>query len=837
MADSLQDKLDKLKGPFLTEERTGYGDGTVIGGLAPYVRRWVGEAAGLAPDEDTSAMLGALADAFDRYGEATPSGRAEMIRAAWDVLGRAGADLSGSRPAPDTGVEPPARPDAKPDRSAKPKRAARGPRTDAQTPIQYLKGVGPARAKALGVLGLSRVGDLLYHFPRAYEDRRDIRRIADLRPDEQVTIQGEVVAVGAKTTRSRLHILDAVVDDGSGVIHAVWFNQPFREGQVSAGQRIVLTGRARMYKGELQISPLDFQILDDGEGDELHADRIVPIYPLTRSITQRMLRRMVRTALDACAGGLDDPMPEYLIKTHSLMGLREALERIHFPDELPDRDEARRRLVLEEFILFQLALRMRKSRHKAEEVGVAHRSEGRLLSRLLETLPFELTEGQARAVEDVRADMESPEAMSRLVQGDVGSGKTIVAMAAAALAAEAGHQTAVMAPTEILAEQHFITLQRWLGPLGVSVELLTGSLSAAQRADALSALSDGSADVVVGTHALIEEAVSFRRLGLVVVDEQHRFGVEQRGALFTKGAAEGAAEGAGEGPVEKKDSGAKGTARPDLLVMTATPIPRTLALTLYGDLAVSSIQELPPGRRPVQTYAFPQGSRSDVYAFVASELAKGRQAYVVLPLIEESEAVEARAATTVADYLSKGPLSDFRVALLHGRVPAAEKDAVMRDFRDGRVDALVSTTVVEVGVDVPNATVMVVENAERFGLAQLHQLRGRVGRSEQQSYCFLLGDAVTEEASRRLSVMAATTDGFEIAEEDLSIRGPGHFLGTRQHGMPELAIGDLSRDLDLLTTARDEADALLSSDAGLGRHPTLRNAVMSRFGETFGLVG
>ena len=684
------------------------------------------------------------------------------------------------------------------------------------TPLQFLKGVGPRKAADFARAGLQSVEDLLYRFPRRYEDRSRLQSIASLREGQTVSISGEVITCGLRATRRPgFRIFEALMRDASGTVRLSWFNSAFLKDQIRAGQRLVVYGtfERNQYSG-LQITNPQFEVVDDDEIATLHTGRIVPVYERARSITPKMQRRLVADALDPLGPDLPDPLPAELRARLQLPARHEALRLAHFPpidaplDELNVfRSGAQRRLILEEFFRFQVGLLLRRREADAERKGHTIRVDDRIREALRGVLPFKLTAGQRAALKQIGQDMQRPQPMNRLLQGDVGAGKTIVAVLAAVLAMENGLQAAFMAPTEILAEQHAQTIRRLLAGTRFRVELITGGVPAATRKHLARQIAAGQVDLVIGTHALVQESTAFHALGLAIIDEQHRFGVMQRATLRAKGL------------------------RPDMLVMTATPIPRTLALTTYGDLDVSSIRDLPPGRQPIRTIAKPGSRREEIHAFVRGELEAGRQAYVIYPIIEESEKVDLRAATEMADTLAHEVFPAFRVALLHGRMKQDAKDRVMRAFASGEIHMLVSTTVVEVGVDVPNATVMLVEHAERFGLAQLHQLRGRVGRGAHQSTCVLVYEyPISEQGQDRLKVMTETTDGFVIAEKDLELRGFGDLSGTRQSGMPALRLGDLRRDHALMVQAREEASAWLASHPDGERLDELKRKWVERFG-------
>ncbi|MFH1501910.1 MAG: ATP-dependent DNA helicase RecG [Candidatus Eisenbacteria bacterium] len=676
--------------------------------------------------------------------------------------------------------------------------------------VRYLKGVGPKFAELLAKSGVVTIEELLYYVPRRYTDWSRIARVDDLRAGDRVTVFVSVVSADV-SRRGRRQVFAAALEDDSGAVFARWFNQPYLKNVLVRGARAVVSGEVRFDRSARRIEFVNpsFEVLSDDEATELvHAGRIVPEYSQIGALSGRRIRSMVKAALDRFLPDLEDPIPASVRRRRRLPGLREAMGDVHFPRSLDQAATARDRLAFEEFFLFQIVVGRRRMRAEEAPGAVSFSWNDAEHSRFLGSLPFRLTGAQERVIAEIRADMARKHPMNRLLQGDVGSGKTVVAAAVMHQAVANGYQAAIMAPTEILAEQHMRSVQALLTPLGDGVTLLRGGLKSAERADALAAIAGGKADVVVGTHALIQSDTEFARLGLAVVDEQHRFGVEQRAALRSKGEA------------------------PDVLVMTATPIPRTLALTVYGDLDVSVLDELPPGRTPVTTAVRDEAGRERLYRFVRTEMSEGKQVFIVYPLVEDSEKVELAAATAMYEKLRTRVFKDYSLGLVHGRMSPEEKDEVMGRFQRGDVDLLVSTTVVEVGVDVPNATVMVVEHAERFGLAQLHQLRGRVGRGSQRSYCVLMvGPGASDEARERIQILAATTDGFEIAEKDLELRGPGEFLGVRQHGLPRFAVADLRHDSRLLVKARDDAFAFLDADPKLespeGR--VLREAVRRRF--------
>lgn len=678
--------------------------------------------------------------------------------------------------------------------------------TNRKMDIKYVKGVGQAKAAMLAKLNIFTVGDLLEHYPRRYEDRSQLRPIRSLADNEVQTFQAQVVSVQDSRPRRGLTLTKITVRDETGAAQLVWFNQPYIKKWFKPANDLIITGKVERRYGQVQISHPEIEIIDGA--DLLHTGRIVPIYPASESIGQRWLRTLIRQALDSC-GEAPEFLPPAVIAEYRLMGRQAALTNVHFPADAAALEAARRRLVFEELYLLQCGLLYLKSLNKQEGSGIKHAADGELVRQIEGGLPFTLTADQRAALADIKADMEDTRPMQRLIQGDVGSGKTVLAAIALAKAVASGYQGAMMAPTEILAEQHCHTLSQLLAPHGVRIAVLTGRLTRRTRDEVLDRLKHGLADVVVGTHALIQEDVEFKHLGLVVTDEQHRFGVRQRARLQAKGET------------------------PDVLVMTATPIPRTMALTVYGDLDVSVIRQLPPGRKPIKTYSVGSDMRERVYRFIVKEVAAGRQAYVVCPLVEESDKLEAQAATQLYEQLKGTYFKGLACGLVHGKMKSADKDEAMKAFYCGEIQVLVATTVIEVGVNVPNATVMVVEGADRFGLAQLHQLRGRIGRGEHQSYCILLSDNQSADSRERLAIMAQVQDGFELAEKDLTLRGPGQFFGTRQHGMPDLKIADIVKDTSVLLEARRAAQQTVALPE---RFAGVRPVLSERFGNHFGLI-
>lgn len=678
------------------------------------------------------------------------------------------------------------------------------------TPVTYLKGVGPRRAAALRRLGIVTAGDLLYHIPHRYEDATTIASIASLETGMQGTVIGRVVSKGVIPTRKGLRIFQAVLADGTGMIEVSWPGQPFLDRTIQKGHLLLVTGSVRFFHGR-QLQPREFINLGDEE-NETSQGRVLSVYPATEGMSFKSIRSIVEAHLDVLLPLVTEYLPSTLLARAAVPEIGEALRMVHRPATLAEATAGRARLAFEELLFVHVLQQRAKALARETRRGITFVNRRDLTTRAKEALPYALTGAQIRALREIVADMTSGHRMHRLLQGDVGSGKTIVAVFAALLALENDYQAAIMVPTELLAEQHARTMQLLLAPVGVEPVLVTGSLPGKTRRAIAARLAAGTPTLVIGTHALVEEATTFGRLGLVAIDEQHRFGVEQRKALGAKGES------------------------PDVLLMTATPIPRSLALTVYGDLDLSVLDERPPGRLPVMTVIRGEASRDRVMAFIDREIGKGRQGYIVYPVIDESEKMDLKAATTMFEALVTGPLRQRRVELLHGRIAPAERDAIMRRFRDGQVDVLVATTVIEVGIDVPNATVMIVEHPERFGLSQLHQLRGRVGRGIDASYCILLGDVGTD-AAERLHIFAGTEDGFEIARADLELRGMGDLFGDRQSGVPVFRVADPIRDEILGERARSAAETLLARDPELDQpeHAALRRVLGERYARSLEL--
>lgn len=682
-------------------------------------------------------------------------------------------------------------------------------------PIVSVRGVGSRIAELLAKKNLTAIEDMLYFLPRRYEDRRTICRITETVPGIKQTVVGKI-AFAAIRFYGRRKIFEVTVDDGHGTLKAKWFKgrEAFLRGTFKPEKRIILTGKVTGFPFEREMIHPDFEILDDNEDQLLHFKRIVPVYSETEGLHQKTLRRIMWHVVRDYASHLESHVPEEIRRKRQLISIREAISQVHFPgadQEIEayqeNRSDAHRSLIYDEFFFFQLGMALRKMSGLLEQ-GIAFRPGGEILKRFYAALPFSLTHAQQRVISEIQQDMTSIRSMNRLLQGDVGSGKTIVSMAAMIIAAESGYQAAMMAPTEILAEQHYRNLKVWSDKIGLKIELLTGSQKTAEKTALKSKLMTGEIDIAIGTHALIQEGVSFRNLGLVVVDEQHRFGVLQRSMLRKKGMV------------------------PDVLVMTATPIPRTLAMTMYGDLDVSVIDELPPGRKEIKTRVFSENQRNRVYDIIRREVQKGNQIFIVYPLVAESEGLDLRDATRMSEHLQKEIFPEFRIGLIHGRMKGSVKDKVMEAFIGKQIQILVSTTVIEVGIDIPKASLMIIEHAERFGLSQLHQLRGRVGRSDTPSFCILLVQHTrSDDARKRLRIMEETNDGFRIAEEDLIIRGPGEFMGTRQAGLPDFRVADIVRDGHILNHAKKDAFELVADDPRLEKpdHLSLLEALLKRW--------
>lgn len=676
--------------------------------------------------------------------------------------------------------------------------------------IQFLKGVGPANAKKLTKLGIFTVGQLLEHYPRRYEDRSKLKPIAELTDGLHEAFRATVIHSSELKSHRGFKIVKIAVRDSTGLAQLTWFNQSYIKNKYQPGMELIIFGKIQRRNGVIEINKPDVEVVtasNQGSG------QIVPVYPATEEIPQWQLRSLIQQALHLFVDSADaekaETLPGDIIAGYNLMNRCQALINIHFPTDMKTLAAARRRLVFEELYLLQCGLAYLKQKTKQNFMGIKHLPDGELVAKIYKKLPFTLTNDQIQVLHEIKADMEDVTPMQRMVQGDVGSGKTVIAAIALAKTVENGYQGAMMAPTEILAEQHYHTLAKLLAPQGIRLAVLTGKLTRRARDELLQHINEGIIDIVVGTHALIQDDVEFKHLGLVVTDEQHRFGVRQRACLEAKGK------------------------HPDVLIMTATPIPRTMALTVYGDLDVSIIRELPPGRIPIATFLRGKDRRNKVYAFAVDQIKAGRQVYIVCPLVEESDKIEAHSAVNLYEELSTTFLNNIPCGLLHGKMKSQEKDAVMSAFVNGEIKALIATTVIEVGVNVPNATVMIIEGAERFGLAQLHQLRGRVGRGQHKSYCILLSDSTSEETVERLKILTEVNDGFILAEKDLLLRGPGQFFGTHQHGMPDFKIADIVRDTDILIEARRAAQQTVCTPKYLER---VWQSLQNWYGDKFNMI-
>ena len=784
---------DSFRKILLLEEGKGFNDTAVVGGVDRFLQRW-------APD---IGAMGSGEGVPESYGGMTAEERQHWVRRWLDRLD-AGVGVPAVAVA-ESDAPGSVTPSVASSKLAAPRRSVPPPPgLSLDSPVNRLRGVDAKLTKRLERLGVSEVRDLLYLFPRRHNDFSQVVKVSELVPGEEQTIAATVWEARETKLGRTLKATEAVVSDETGNIRVVWFGQPYLAKTLKPNSRVAISGRVEVFKGQRQFSSPEFEILDRQES-LIHTGRLVPVYPLTEGLTPRRLRSIVWQALERSGPMLEDFLPDPIRERVGLLPLPEAVMQAHYPSDHSSFEMARRRLAFDEFFLLQMAMQARRKSLRETAEGIPVKPDQQVLEGFISSLPFSLTPAQQRCQGEVLADMESSTVpMNRLLQGEVGSGKTVVALAALLGAAASGYQGSIMVPTEVLAEQHFATVSKLLSGLArplreenlmtvyldphpdpISVGLLTGSTRAALKREIQKRVSEGNLDIIIGTQALIQQGVEMPRLALAVVDEQHRFGVMQRAALRQKGGLD-----------------------PHVLVLSATPIPRTLALTLYGDLDISTIDQLPPGRQQVLTRRVPPDRRDAAYGFVRKEVFNGRQAFVICPLIEESEAVEAKAATEEYQRLAGEVFPDLRLGLLHGRMPSREKEEVMGRFRDGDIDVLVSTAVVEVGIDVPNATVMVVEGAHRFGLSQLHQFRGRVGRGEHKSYSLLLAEYSTPEASERLQAVERIHDGFELAEVDLNLRGPGDAFGTRQSGLPTLRVARLS-DQDLLQQARDEAARLL----------------------------
>ena len=677
--------------------------------------------------------------------------------------------------------------------------------------VQFLKGVGPKRSEIFGRIGIHTIHDMLHYFPRDYKDRTRIQKISEAKIGAEITIKGKILAIQNRMARNRKYILEAFVTDETGSIAATWFNQPFLMNKFHVGDNLFLHGKVGAYKYLQLLSP-EYEVIQDAETN-IKEGGIIPVYSLTEHISQTQFRKIMKESVHHFTDRIEELLPQEILVKNQLLPLDKAIREIHFPETFDALKRAKTRLVYDELLTLEMAMALRRSGIK-EETGIAFKAGPNVDAHIRNLIPFALTNAQERVIREITTDMRSNKPMNRLLQGDVGSGKTVVAIYAILAAIANGYQAAFMAPTEILSEQHFQTIQKYLQHSHVRMQLLTGSTNSKFKKDVLEKIRTGQIDLVIGTHALIEDTVQFKKLGLVVIDEQHKFGVIQRLKLKEKGF------------------------QPDVLIMTATPIPRTLSITLFGDLDISILDEMPPGRTPIKTFWISKDKETASYNFIHGEINKGRQVFIVYPLVEESAVLDLKAAVTEAKRLQHDVFPACKVGLLHGQMKSGDKDKIMTDFKEKRYDILVSTVIIEVGIDVPNATVMVVEHAERFGLAQLHQLRGRIGRGSELSYCLLFGNPKTNEARERLKIMTKTCDGFKIAEIDFKLRGPGEFFGTRQHGLPELKISDLIKDFPILKQARSDAFEIVSKDPHLTQetHQKIRQKVLETFKDKLELI-
>ena len=819
--------LEQLGKPLQYAMRNNFAQLSKLKGFEPYARHQIRalESLRMLPAA-WLPLLQELSQAVESFDALSLEQKQQRMRQAHSIIGQMRQALTPAAPAA------PPTPPAAPEPIAEPVKApAKAPMSDAspsdplQQSVQYLRGVGPKRAALLAKINLRTVNDLLWHLPARYEDRRRLTPLGMLQIGQRQTFYGRVYNAQTVPQRRGPPLFTITLEDDSGALTCKWFKaQRYLQERFAAGARVVGSGMITLnsYNASREAAHPDLEVLEDDDSDLTHFGRLVPIYPSTAGLHQKALRTLMKAAVDAYAPHIDETLPLDIRRDHALPTLQEAVRQVHFPDAHIDLGQLHQhqtpfhqRLIFEEFFLLELGLALRQRATQRERRATPYQQPNHLGEALTRQLPFRLTAAQQRVLQDILDDMQRPFPMNRLIQGDVGSGKTVVALLAMLMAVSNAFQAAIMAPTEILAEQHAATLRELLAPLDLDVALITGSLKGRARRERLERIASGEAALIVGTHALLYEEVQFHRLGMIVVDEQHRFGVLQRATLRSKGLT------------------------PDVLVMTATPIPRTLSMTLYGDLDISVIDELPPGRLPVQTRVLRAGRCEQAYRRIRREVSQGRQAYVVYPLIEESESLDLGAAVDMAAQLQQEVFPDHRLGLLHGRLSSEEKDAIMGAFKRRELDILVCTTVIEVGVDIPNATVMVIENAERFGLAQLHQLRGRVGRGAEQSYCLLIaGDKLSKEGRQRLLVMQESNDGFYVAEQDLHIRGPGELLGTKQAGLPELYVGNLLHHGIWLEQARRAAFALIDADPNLSRpeHQALRQALSTRWRGRFELA-
>ena len=788
---TLSINVEPLRKILELECKKGYVDSAVIGGLDRFLRNWAGQAIESIANPQFLSRFHKLHLVNPQYASLTKQQRKEWVNGVLNFL----AEME--RMEEKKG-------EAKP--SPRVKRQITTAHQSIDSPITVIRGISSSLATKFNRLGVKTVRDLLYFFPHRHLDYSQRKSISRLTEGEEQTIIANVWQA-QETMLGGRRSTEAIVGDETGNVRVVWFNNPYLAKKLPTNTRMVISGKVGLFNGRHVFESPEWELAEDKE--LVHTGRLVPIYPLTQGLRSRQVRRLMKGVVDQWAWQVEDFLPPELKERCNLLELPQAISQAHYPEDEAGKDKARLRLAFDELFLLQLGVLSKKRDWQESQPGSPFRAETSLLETFLKSLPFELTAAQQKVLKELLADLEKPRPMSRLLQGEVGSGKTIVATAALLVAAANGYQGAFMAPTEILAEQHFTNISQLLSRVGhqegggdylnsysgllphpLTVALLIGDISQVKKQELQQHISAGDIDIVIGTHALIQKGVEFHKLGLAVVDEQHRFGVTQRSALRQKGFS------------------------PHMLVMTATPIPRTLALTLYGDLDLSVIDQLPPGRQVIKTKWLKPVQRDSAYAFLRRQVASGRQAFIICPFVEESEVIQAKAAVAEYERLSREVFPDLRLGLLHGRMPAAEKDKIMRRFRSGELDILVSTPVVEVGIDIPNATVMLIESADRFGLSQLHQFRGRVGRGQEQSYCMLMAQNPSEVGRQRLDIIEKIQDGFELAEEDLRLRGPGEFFGTRQSGLPDLRMAKLS-DVGLLELARSEAIRLFEKDATL----------------------
>ncbi len=845
----------RLKQVLNLESSKGYQNNAVVGGISQYANYWVDQAREEAVDEIDQALVEQIAEVLVDYGRLPGhEARAKAIDSLLnnlqkreDRLGPLAAPPPVKKKTPPKPVHPSSRavPEKQftrtevrerpqqreeidqtppPQKPRRPNKWDKPPRIGMEPadpnpeellqPVTAIKGVGPKLAQLLEKLGAATIWDLLYIFPRRYDDYTLMKPIQQLKYGDQVTIIGTIWETRARRSRTNQIVVQSIISDGTGKVQATWFNQQWLADKLKAGMQVVLSGKVDQYLGRLVFNSPEWEPL---EIEPLRTRRIVPIYPLTQGLNSNRLRDIMRTAVNRFAKYTPEPLPDDIRRRNKLYSLPQALAQTHFPESQETLHHARRRLVFDELFLLQLGMQSLRHEWQAQPGMPVPFSEADII-RLQNELPFDLTKAQKRVINEISTSMNSELPMNRLLQGDVGSGKTVVAAAALLLAAKSNKQAALMAPTEILAEQHYQGLHKLLSPLGVEIRLLTGSTPSTEKAQIYTDIETGAVDIAIGTHALIQERVNFKQLALAVIDEQHRFGVDQRQALRDKG--------------PQTADGSRLT--PHVLVMSATPIPRTLALSLYGDLDLSILDEMPPGRQEIKTKWLQTRERERGYSFIRSQIEQGRQAFIIYPLVEESDKIDAKAAVTEFERLQKEVFPNLKLGLIHGRLKSDEKDAAMRAFYNGETNILVSTSVIEVGVDVPNSTVMLVDGANRFGLAQLHQFRGRVGRGEHQSYCLLVADGETAVSEQRLSALEQTNDGFVLAEKDLEIRGPGEFFGRRQSGLPEIKMASLL-DMEMLELTQKEARQIIDDDPLLEKpeHAALRNQV-SKFWQSAG---